>query len=147
SPLSVPEIVSIRLTLVFLPAASVRSTWYLRVRNRWSPSTRAEATGSTLPQPQSILASSFPFFSSTPSQPAAPPGMVKAHWPANGFSAAMAASVAPAIARQTNLSEYFSVVIAPLCFCLKLDASLNRRMGGQQKSSLPCLFGSEGSRR
>ena len=49
--------------------------------------------GSTLPPPHSTLLLSWPPFSSTPSQPAAPPGTVSAQRPMYGFSAKAATAL------------------------------------------------------
>ena len=88
-------IVSVTLTLIFFPAVSFRSTSCLRVSTNWLFSTFAEATGSTLPHPQSMLASRWPPRSYTPNHPAAPPGIVSSHSPRKGFSAARPAKVEP----------------------------------------------------
>jgi hypothetical protein len=103
--------------LVFLPAESFRSTsWFLVITNRPS-SSFAESSGKTLPHPQSIEALVPPAASSTPSQPAAPPGMVSAHSPTKGFVVAATESEAqPTMASPiTAKSEYERFSMGLLC--------------------------------
>src|SRR5689334_24980868 len=80
--------VSVDFFTTVLPAASFCRDSLTRVMTRALPSTLVLVTGRTLPPPQRMLPLSWPPSSCTPSHPAPPPGIVSAHRPMNGFSAA-----------------------------------------------------------
>src|SRR6266404_6304928 len=130
SPSSRAVMVSVLFFTTVLPSASFCRDSFTCIRISVSPSTFVLVTGTTLPPPHRMLPSSCPPSSLMPNQPAPPPGMVNAHRPRKGFSAATADVVISATALAMNARRFAREKVCMDAFILRALQCRKEILGG-----------------
>src|SRR5438094_4512422 len=124
-----PSSLAVMVSVVFrvLPSASFCRDSLTRVTISVYPSIFVLVTGTTLPPPQRMVPLSCAPSFVTPSQPAPPPGMVKAQLPRKGFSAATAEVVMSATALTMSARRF-------ACEKMRIDAFILRALRGGKEN-------------